>query len=77
MYVHVCIRVYEKFVYAHNYTTPQKVQLYKHGNNGSMQIPHIQLYFDDKNNYVWRCVGKYISSQLSLDLSIAVGNVAE
>ena len=75
MYVHVCIRVYEKFVYAHNYTTPQKVQLYKHGNNG-----HIQLYFDDKNNYVWRCVGynsKYISSQLSLDLSIAVGNVAE
>ena len=21
----------------------------------SMQMPHIQLYFDDKNNHVWRC----------------------
>ena len=45
-------------------------------------MPHIQLYFDDKNICVEVLVTQgqskyYTSSQLSLDLSIAVGNVAE
>ena len=45
-------------------------------------MPHIQLYFDDNyvevlDTIVTQGQSKYTSSQLSLDLSIAVGNVAE